>query len=185
MPLLTTALSTGGRAARGVAAGGGRRPAWPPCTFGAVHAPDGPRPPPPPHRAPFIKPTHIALAMFRQPEADAPLLHFSASQLNAVMNAPNFTGGWWHRARGLGMFLLGGGTGGGSGRCGQVLGNGASAGLSLWRRWTWLGQHRRWLHGTLLPGSSSRCHHAKHLLIRPTCALPSLLPAELLVKPPG
>lgn len=58
-----------------------------------------PTPWPPSHRrAPFIKPTHIALAMFRQPQADAPLLHFSASQLSAVMNAPNFTGALQPRA---------------------------------------------------------------------------------------
>ena len=43
-------------------------------------------------RADFIKPTNLALALFRLPDSPAPLLHISTNPLTAVLNAPNFTG---------------------------------------------------------------------------------------------
>lgn len=43
--------------------------------------------------APFWQPTSIAMGLFSLPEGGVPLLHFSATPLSWVLNAPNYTGG--------------------------------------------------------------------------------------------
>lgn len=63
----------------------------PPLTF--------PHPPPAPHTTPcscsalFWQPTSIALGLFTMPDGQVPLVHFSCTPLDLILNAPNYTGG--------------------------------------------------------------------------------------------
>lgn len=59
-----------------------------------AHLPSpSPGPTPCPCSALFWQPTSIALGLFTMPDGQVPLVHFSSTPLDLILNAPNYTGG--------------------------------------------------------------------------------------------